>query len=204
MTYGSCNRPRFALLIASRASVVLFFAAPDPALDIALQNSLTQSAPATSSRFGTNSRCRLHCCKHGAATVCQRHRKARAHDGTGGCDPRRSDPRVCLCAMRCTGAGRMMISTARTGRCRPAHDASAKCDPHRIGHQRTAASGPTLAPVTPAGRDRLLSKRWPAHAPRTCLRARPLRALTRRSLRRGSDRPAGRHKVQGTTKPIYA
>ena len=36
----------------------------------------------------------------------------------------------------------MMISTARTGRCRPAHDASAKCDPHRISHQRPATSGP--------------------------------------------------------------
>ena len=66
----------------------------------------------------------------------------------------------------------LMISTARTGRCRPAHGCvgeSATLTALAISGQRHPA--PTLAPVTPAGRDRLLSKRWPAHAPRTCLRA---------------------------------
>src|SRR3954451_14738232 len=48
-----------------------------------------------------------------------------------------------------------MTSTARTGRCGPAHHAPTKCDPYPVGHMGTATSGPRPAPVTPAGEDRL-------------------------------------------------
>ena len=56
---------------------------------------------------------------------------------------------------RPSSGGRAVARTARMGRCRLAHDALAKCDPHPAGHAGKATSGPDLALVTPAGRDRL-------------------------------------------------